>query len=166
MSIRQQIELRVRAWYSGHTHPEYLDHNKFNEFRKQVRKEIMMDRLNAYQYYKNSGENPLKDRLGGMSMHRTFEFGGTLFIEMRDTYAGQRLIPVGKAYMVPLGTQNAFKTFFSPAHRLGLVNTLGEQVYVFEYADPKGTKIELETESNFVNALLRPALVVEFTTSN
>jgi len=120
----------------------------------------------AYQYYKNSGENPLKDRLGGMSMHRTFEFGGTLFIEMRDTYAGQRLIPVGKAYMVPLGTQNAFKTFFSPAHRLGLVNTLGEQVYVFEYADPKGTKIELETESNFVNALLRPALVVEFTTSN
>jgi hypothetical protein len=85
---------------------------------------------------------------------------------MRDTYAGQRLIRVGKAYMVPTGTQNAFKTYFSPANRFGLVNTLGEQVYLFESADSKGMKIELESESNFVNALLRPALVVEFTTSN
>lgn len=121
----------------------------------------------AYMYYQQNGMNPLRERLGGANaLHREFEFGGTRFIEMRDTYAGNRLIPVGKAYMVPLGTSNTFKTYFSPANRFGLVNTLGEQVYVFENADQKGTKIELESESNFVNALLRPALVVEFTTSN
>jgi len=121
----------------------------------------------AYQYYQQSGMNPLRERLGGANaLHREFEFGGTRFVEMRDTYAGNRLIPVGKAYMVPLGTSNTFKTYFSPANRFGLVNTLGEQVYVFENADQKGTKIELESESNFVNALLRPALIVEFTTSN
>lgn len=120
----------------------------------------------AYQYYQNT-QAPLRERLGGANtMHRQFEFGGTLFIEMRDTYEGRRLIPVGKAYMVPMGTQNTFKTYFSPANRFGLVNTLGEQVYVFENADQKGTKIELESESNFVNALLRPALIVEFTSSN
>jgi len=120
----------------------------------------------AYQYFQNT-QAPMRERLGGANaLHREFEFGGTRFIEMRDTYAGQRLIPVGKAYMVPLGTQNTFKTYFSPANRFGLVNTLGEQVYVFEAADQKGTKIELESESNFVNALLRPALVVEFTSSN
>lgn len=121
----------------------------------------------AYQYYQQMGTNPLRERLGGNNaLHREFEFGGTRFIEMRDTYAGQRLIPTGKAYMVPLGTMNTFKTYFSPANRFGLVNTLGEQVYVFENADQKGTKIEIESESNFVNALLRPALIVEFTTSN
>lgn len=121
----------------------------------------------AYQYYQQNGMNPLRERLGGANaLHREFEFGGTRFIEMRDTYAGNRLIPVGKAFMVPLGTSNTFKTYFSPANRFGLVNTLGEQVYVFENADQKGTKIELESESNFVNALLRPALIVEFTTSN
>ena len=119
----------------------------------------------AYQYYMSTQE-PLRQRLGGASaLHRQFEFGGTKFVEMRDTYAGQRLIPAGKAYMVPMGT-DAFKTYFSPANRFGLVNTLGEQVYVFETADAKGTKIEIESESNFVNALLRPALVVEFTSSN
>lgn len=126
----------------------------------------------AYQYYASTQE-PLRQRLaassGGQatqSMHRQFVYGGTTFIEMRDTYAGNRLIPAQKAYMVPTGTQDAFKTYYSPANRFGLVNTLGEQVYVFEYADQKGTKIELESESNFVNALLRPAMVVEFTSSN
>lgn len=119
----------------------------------------------AYQYY-SSTQEPLRQRLGGAdAMHRVFEHGGTRFVEMRDTYAGQRLIPAGKAYMVPLGT-NAFKTYFSPANRFGLVNTLGEQVYLFESRDNKGTKIELESESNFVNALLRPAMVVELTSSN
>jgi len=128
----------------------------------------------AYQYYQQSGYNPLRERLGGTNaLHREFEFAGTRFIEMRDTLGGTigagtgtRLIPSGKAYMVPLGTQNAFKTYFSPANRIGLVNTLGEQLYVFEQAAPNGTKIELESEANFVNALLRPAMVVELTSSN
>jgi hypothetical protein len=120
----------------------------------------------AYQYY-SSTQEPLRNRLGGANaLHRVFEGMGTKFIEMRDTYASQRLIPVGKAYMIPTGTNDVFKTYFSPANRFGLVNTLGEQVYVFESADSKGTKIELESESNFVNALLRPAMVVEFTSSN
>lgn len=119
----------------------------------------------AYQYY-SSTQEPLRQRAGGaMAMHREFEHGGLRFIEMRDSYAGQRLIPTGKAYAVPTGT-DAFRTYFSPANRFGLVNTLGEQVYMFESADSKGTKIEIESESNFANALLRPSLVVELTSSN
>jgi hypothetical protein len=119
----------------------------------------------AYTYYQST-QDPLKSRVGGsMAMHRTFEHGGLKFIEMRDSYAGNRLIPAGKAYVVPQGT-DSLKTYFSPANRFGLVNTLGEQVYMFESADAKGTKIEIESESNFVNALLRPAMVVELTSSN
>lgn len=118
----------------------------------------------AYQYYQSTQE-PLRQRLGGANtLHRKFEHGGCMFVEMRDTYAGQRLIPAGKAFCVPTGT-NAFKTYFSPANRFGLVNTLGEQVYMFESADNKGTKIEIESESNHVSALLRPQMVVELTTN-
>lgn len=120
---------------------------------------------NAYQYYQSTQE-PLRARMGGdFALRREFSHGGARFIEMRDSYAGQRLIPANKAFMVPTGT-DAFKTYFSPANRFGLVNTLGEEIYMFESADAKGTKIEIETESNFVNALLRPQMVVEFTTSN
>jgi hypothetical protein len=119
----------------------------------------------AYQYY-SSTQEPLRQRLGGdFAIQRVFEYGGARFVELRDSYAGNPLIPAGKAFMVPLGT-SAFKTYYSPANRFGLVNTLGEKIYMFESADNKGTKIEIETESNFVNALLRPQLVVEFTSSN
>lgn len=128
----------------------------------------------AYTYYKQTGANPLKERLAdgfSMGMRRHLDFGGTVFVELRDSYTTQSgsvnpLIPTGKAYMVPLGTSGVFKTFFSPANRFDLVNTMGEQVYVFETPDNKGTKIELESESNFANGLMRPAMIVELTSSN
>jgi hypothetical protein len=128
----------------------------------------------AYQYY-TSTQEPLRNRLGStgfsaqgsgsVAMHREFDYAGVRFIEMRDTFAGQRLIPANKAYMVPLATR-AFKTFFSPANRFGLVNTLGEQVYMFETVNPNGTQIDIDSEANHISALLKPALVVELTTSN
>lgn len=119
----------------------------------------------AYQYYASTQE-PLRNRLGGATtMHRQFDYGGTTFIEMRDSYNGTQLITAGKAFMVPTGTSNVFKTYFSPANRFGLVNTLGEEVYMFETPAPNGTRIEIETESNFVNALLRPQMIVEFESS-
>lgn len=120
---------------------------------------------NAYQYYTATPNS--RERLGGpMARHRTFEYAGTTFIEMRDTIGGTQLITAGNAYMVPTGATESFKTYFSPANRFGLVNTLGEQVYMFTSDDPKGMQIDIESESNFVNALLRPAMVVEFTSSN
>ena len=119
----------------------------------------------AYQYY-SSTQEPLRQRLGGdMALRREFNHGGTRFIECRDSYAGQRLIPAGKAYMVPVGT-DAFKTFYSPANKFDLVNTEGMPLYLFESASPKGDSIDLDSESNFINAVLRPSLVVEMTSSN
>jgi len=119
----------------------------------------------AYANYASSQE-PNRQRLGGFAMNRMFNHAGVTMIEMHDNFNGNRLIPAGKAYMVPTGTQETFRTYFSPAERFGLVNTLGEEVYLFESMDSKGTKYELESESNFVNALLRPALSVECTSSN
>lgn len=118
----------------------------------------------AYQYY-SSTQEPLRQRLGGNAMRREFTHGGTTFIEMRDSFGGNRLIPAGKAYMVPTGT-DAFRTYFSPCNRFSHTNTMGEPVYLFETADQKGQSIDLDSESNFVNALLRPQLVVEMVSSN
>lgn len=122
----------------------------------------------AYQYYTSTSE-PLRRRQSAdgsaIGMRRTWEFMGVTFIEMRDAYNGQRLIPASDAYFVPTGTE-FFKTYFSPANRFGLVNTMGEQVYVFETMAPNGTAYTIESESNFINALLKPLLVVKGTTSN
>lgn len=123
---------------------------------------------NAYMYFAgtNQNGNPLRDRVGGANaMHREFNFMGVRIIEMRDTLAGTRLIPANTCVFVPTGT-DAFKTFFAPCEtRMSTVNTLGEEMYWFEQ-DMNDKGIVIETETNFANACMRPALIVAGTTSN
>lgn len=121
----------------------------------------------AYQYYASTQE-PHRQRLsvgGGNSsavIRREFFYGGVQWCEMRDKYGNTQLIPTDEAYAVAQGT-DAFKTYFAPAERFGIVGTLGEEMYYFENEAPNGTKIEIETESNFCNAILRPQAVVKMT---
>jgi len=129
----------------------------------------------AYQYYTTSGAaQPLRERLapGGSatSLHRIFDFGGVQFIEMRDKYKDVngnvvQLIPDQTAVFMPTGTE-FFRSYFAPAERFGLVNTLGMELYMFEFANPQGTSIDIETESNFLNFMQKPAVVVNAITSN
>lgn len=116
----------------------------------------------AYQYYASSQE-PLRNRLdgGNLAGPRKFVFGGVTFIEYRGSYNSTVLIPANEAYFLPRGTMDTFFTYFSPADKFDLVNTSGQEVYMFEYRDPKGSLIEIETESNFLNLIRRPAVIVK-----
>lgn len=119
----------------------------------------------AYQYYSSTVE-PLRQRVGGQGLYRTFEYGGIRFIEVRTVLAGGRLIAANKAVFVPNGVEGAFRTYFAPANRMDFVNTTAEELYMFTFRDAKGLGIDLESESSFLNVLARPALVIEGTTSN
>jgi hypothetical protein len=118
----------------------------------------------AYKYY-SSTQEPLRQRLGS-GMYRRFEHGGITYIEYRASYNGTALIPTGEAYAVPVGTSDTFKTYFSAANKFEFVNTIGEPAYVFTYRDPKGSEIAIQSESNFLNLVRRPAVLVKLTTSN
>ena len=116
--------------------------------------------VDAYKYY-NSTQEPQRQRAGGANaMHREFTHGGIRFIEMRDSYAGNRLIPANECHFVPTGS-DAMMTFFAPANKFDLLGTLGERMYMFEYPSQRGDKIEIESEANFLNALRRPAMVIK-----
>jgi hypothetical protein len=125
----------------------------------------------AYQYQQNTqvGFDPVRGRLaaGGTPMQRgrEFYFGGITFREVRDVYNGQKLVTANEGVAVAQGS-GMFKTYFAPAERFGLVNTQGEVMYAFEQAAQNGTKIDIETESNHVSALLRPQAVVRLYSSN
>lgn len=127
----------------------------------------------AYQYYTaTEGQLIQRNRAGSAGpnnisgLYREFSFGGIRFIEVRTVLAGQRLVPVGECVFVPTGTTDTFVTYFSPANKMDYVNTLAEKAYLWTYRSPKGESIDIEAESNWINVLRRPALVVKGTTSN
>lgn len=114
----------------------------------------------AYQYFAST-QLPLRNRLVGPQQNiREFVFGGIRYIEYRAKFNGQRLIPASTAVFFPTDTADAFATYYAPANKFDLVNTIGVEAYVFEFADMKGSKIDIETESNFLNVLRRPQAVV------
>ena len=114
----------------------------------------------AYQFYASTQE-PLRTRQGGnTTQYREFFFGGCKFVEYRGSYNGSKLIPVKDAVFIPMGVEDMFETYFAPANKFDFVNTVGEEAYVFEYTDPMGEKVELQSQANFINMIRRPAGVV------
>lgn len=118
----------------------------------------------AYKYYASTQE-PLRQRLGS-GLYRRFLHGGVEFIEYRGAYNGTRLVPAGDAYAFPTGTADTFISYFSPANKMSLVNTLGQEAYAFQYRDPKDEGLLLQTESNQLHLVRRPATVCRVFSSN
>lgn len=125
----------------------------------------------AYTFDQNlkAGTDPMRGRLAAngspLPMGREFYFGGVTFREIRDSYNGTKIVTANEGVAVPVGS-DMFKTYFAPAERFGLVNTEGEMMYAFETAAQNGTKIDIETESNHISALLRPQAVIRAFSSN
>lgn len=119
----------------------------------------------AYSQYESSQE-PLRNRLG-TGINRTFTHGGVTLVEYRGFAPdGTQFIPAGDAYFIPLGTADVFKTYFGPAERFDTVNTIGVEAYMFEFMNQTNTEIQLQSETNFINMIRRPQVVVRAYSSN
>jgi hypothetical protein len=119
----------------------------------------------AYQYFSaTEGQMIQRNRAGGSNgLYREFTYGGIRFVEVRTVLAGQTLIPADTAVFVPTGTSDVFKTWYAPANKMDFVNTVAEKRYMWTYNDPKGEGLEIEAQSNFINVVMKPQLVVRAT---
>lgn len=116
----------------------------------------------SYQYFRQpQGPDLMNGRLTGGpdARFRQFDYAGMTFIEVRGKVNGVPYVEAGKAYVLPRGT-DSFRTYFAPAERLDTVNTTAQESYYFEFIDQKKGIIEIMTETNFMNALLRPQCIV------
>jgi hypothetical protein len=122
----------------------------------------------AYTYYSaTSGQEIQRNRAGGgTGLYREFTYAGIRFIEVRTVLAGQRLVPANDCIFVPIGTSDSFVRYYAPANKFGYVNTIAEPAYMWTTRDAKGERIDIDAESNFINVLRRPQLVIRGTTSN
>lgn len=120
----------------------------------------------AYQYYSaTTGQEIQRSRAGAApgvigGLYRRFEYAGVLFIEVRNQIAGNKFVADNTVVFVPIGTRDTFVTYYAPANRFDYENTLGERGYMWTYRDQKGERIDIEGETNFINVLRRPQLVV------
>jgi hypothetical protein len=114
----------------------------------------------AYTYYSaTEGQSILRNRAGGMGLYRRFTFANINFVEVPTVLAGQALIPAGDCYFVAESDDDSFVTVYGPANRFGLVNTIAQPMYLWQFKDPRGTEITLESEVNMLSLLKRPNFV-------
>ena len=108
----------------------------------------------------------LRDRMvarGYDARYREFTIGNITYIEYRGVDPeGNRFIPANECYFLPsdMGSDN-FVQYFGPADHFDFVNTEGQELYAFEFGDNRGQMIEIQTESNFLNVLRRPQLIIK-----
>lgn len=111
---------------------------------------------NAWDKYP-SNQEPLRQRLGGNLINRSFDYQGVTYLE--DATSGQ--IARGDAYILPLGIADMFQLHYAPADVEELANTVAQEQYIFEVSDHRKTK--LETETSFQALCNRPELVIKST---
>jgi hypothetical protein len=120
----------------------------------------------AFKYYMSQPQI-LRNRLqanGYDARYREFTFGNITFIEYRGIDVnGNPYVPAGDVYFLPSNSNDSFATYFAPAGKFGMENTVGEESYAFEFADPRGEEIILESETNFLSVLRRPQLIIRGT---
>jgi len=124
----------------------------------------------VYKYFRRD-QDPLVNRLnnnnpmGLDARFQTFTFGGVTFIEYRGTYTDtngtvQRFVPAGDAYAFPLGVTDMFQTYYAPMLTFPTVNQVGQATYYMEFMGQKQDKLEIMSESNMLNACLRPQAII------
>lgn len=109
---------------------------------------LLVDRLTA--------GSPLDAR------YRTFDFAGVLFIECPGNVAGIPYVEDNMAYMMPRfdSMESPFETWFAPANRFSTINRTASESYFFEYLNDKDDIIEIMSETNFLNVVKRPDLII------
>lgn len=115
--------------------------------------------------------NPLLEDLGvTYFQHGTATYiehnGQASYLNADGTTATRRFIPANECIIVPLGTQQVFRSYFSPGEMLEAVNMPGQSMYVSLKELDHGGGIEIHTESAPLFLVQKPRLVLRGYSSN
>lgn len=99
---------------------------------------------------------------------RVFEFHGATFREYDaqvSLYNGSSvpMIANGDGHAIPVGTRDAFQTYFGPPNDIRYVNAEGLEIYMSQEMMKHGAGVELKSESCPLPVFRRPVLCVRVT---
>lgn len=110
----------------------------------------------AYSSYASSSE-PLRNRLGGNLINRSWETEGITYLE---DFMGVQLgeIATDEAYFLPMGIEDMFQLHYAPADHKDYANTEAQEMYMFVEETPRTSQVQ--TETSFLAVNTRPELIV------
>lgn len=94
---------------------------------------------------------------------REINVSGIVFEEYRGNVGGKKYVDDNDAHVFPVGVPRFALTRFAPPNRFGFENTEGVPIFAQSTPDDKGTKIDLDAESNPINVISRPDALVPLT---
>lgn len=127
--------------------------------------------LQKFYEFQSANPNPLVEDVGVTG----FYHGGVLYIEHNGvasylqpdgTGVTHQFIPDGEAISVPMGTQQAFRSYFAPGEMMSTVNMPGQSMYVSMKELDHQSGYELHTESAPLFVVQKPRLVGRCYSSN
>lgn len=122
-------------------------------FSALIQHPLVVDAYNSY----SSDSEPLRKRLGGNLINRSWETKGITYIE---DISGE--IDTDAAYVLPMGISDMFQLHYAPADTLDDANSTASPMYVFMVSDGHRTET-VETETSMIAVNTRPELVVKST---
>ncbi|AUR92128.1 major capsid protein E [Vibrio phage 1.170.O._10N.261.52.C3] len=103
----------------------------------------------SYSQY-NSDQEPLRNRLGGDAVERTFTTQNITYVE--DIHPADSGLAADKVIFIPLGIEDTLKTHYAPADTLKDANTTAKEMYLFMLSDGhRSEAVETETSMLVVN---------------
>jgi hypothetical protein len=113
----------------------------------------------AYQYY-SSEQDPLRKRLGGNAINRTFSHKGLFIIEVINDY-----LDADKAVVMPWVSSNddMFRLYFAPADDAAMANQPGQELTLLYKEDSFNRSYRLESETSVLAVPVKPEVIVHST---
>jgi hypothetical protein len=130
-------------------------------FESLVAHASVKDAYNAYQ-----GLTPYREDLRKQFVFQGVSFEEYLGSASNNTGTVLPFIPDGEAIFFPVGTHNAFVTYFAPADFNETINTIGKPLYAKQKVKDFDRGVEILTESNPLPICTRPNLLVKGFSSN
>lgn len=115
------------------------------------------DYVEAFANYA-SQEEPLRQRLGGLSTARVLEWQGATYIEdVSGEFADTEIV------VYPLGIEDMFQMQYGPADTVAAANGEEEVAQAYLYVREDARKVGVESETSIVACVTRPEMIARLT---
>lgn len=140
-------------------------------FFEKIVQNVDVNQAFLYQQANNGNSDPLRQNLQMMrewGVQETFTFQGMTFV----TYDCQFTLPDGtvvdgieadKAHVMVEGVRDLYRAWYGPANTLSGANQVGQEMFMYQWTDPKDKFHEMELEMSPLYVCMKPQLAIEIT---